>query len=112
MNDDMPWVNLTQEEVDQLRKQKHELTQYGKEKLRQLMNNQEPYPDEMFEEAERREAANYYNIDPRKTLEEMTRQERVDSAKQEIWYLVQGGQNGKEYADSILYIIQVLESLV
>ena len=72
----------------------------------------EPYPDEMFEEAERREAANYYNIEPRKTLEEMTRQERVDSAKQEIWYLVQGGQNGKEYADSILDIIQVLESLV
>ena len=95
MNEDMPWVNLTQEEVEELRKQKHELTEYGKQKLRELMNKDlifytngketsripsptlenltlgtktpetkleiektmdcEPYPDEMFEEAERRE---------------------------------------------------------
>ena len=58
MNDEMPWVNLTQEEVEELRNKKHELTEYGKEQLRKLMRNQEPYPDEMFEEAERREAAN------------------------------------------------------
>ena len=76
MNDDMPWVNLTQEEVEELRNKKHELTEYGKQKLRELMTeplkakvsekdfnkvlnlmkNQEPYPDSMFEEAERREA--------------------------------------------------------
>lgn len=54
--DDMPWVNLTQEEVEELRNKKHELTEYGKQRLRELMRNQEPYPDEMFEEAERREA--------------------------------------------------------
>jgi hypothetical protein len=75
--DDMVWVNLTQEEVEELRNQKHELTEYGKQKLRELMNkeplqakvstedfnkivdafnNPQPYPDEMFEEAERREA--------------------------------------------------------
>jgi len=47
MNHDMPWVNLTQEEVEELRKQKQELTQYGKEKIRELMMNQEPHPDEM-----------------------------------------------------------------
>jgi hypothetical protein len=58
MNNDMPWVNLTQEEVEELRNKKHELTEYGKEKLRELINNQEPYPDEMFEEAERREKSN------------------------------------------------------
>jgi len=58
MNDDMPWVNLTQEEIEELRSKKQELTQYGKEKIRQLMMNQEPYPDEMFEEAARREAEN------------------------------------------------------
>jgi hypothetical protein len=58
MNEDMPWVNLTQEEVEDLRNKKHELTEYGKQKLRELMRNQEPYPDEMFEEAERRELAN------------------------------------------------------
>jgi hypothetical protein len=71
MNDDMPWVNLTQEEVEELRKQKYELTEYAKEKLRKLMLNQEPYPDEMFDEAERREKSNrvlqryndFYNLE-------------------------------------------------
>jgi hypothetical protein len=71
MNEDMPWVNLTQEEVDELRTKKHELTEYGKDKIRELMKNQEPYPDAMFEEAERRERSNsvlarynnYYNIE-------------------------------------------------
>jgi len=63
MIDDMPWINLTQEEIEQLRKQKQELTQYGKDKIRELMMNQEPYPDAMFEEAERREAANKQMID-------------------------------------------------
>jgi hypothetical protein len=58
MNEDMPWVNLTQEEVEELRNKKHELTEYGKDKIRELMKNQEPYPDEMFEEAERREKSN------------------------------------------------------
>ena len=57
MNDDMPWVNLTQEEVEELRNKKHELTEYGKQKLRELMEDRF-YPDEMFEEAERRELAN------------------------------------------------------
>ena len=38
MNEDMPWVNLTQEEVDELRSKKHELTEYGKQRLRELMN--------------------------------------------------------------------------
>jgi len=71
MNEDMPWVNLTQEEVDELRNKKHELTEYGKDKIRELMRNQEPYPDAMFEEAERREKSNrvlqryndFYNMD-------------------------------------------------
>ena len=71
MNEDMPWVNLTQEEVEELRNKKHELTEYGKDKIRELMRNQEPYPDAMFEEAERREKSNrvlqryndFYNID-------------------------------------------------
>jgi len=71
MNEDMPWVNLTQEEVEELRNKKHELTEYGKQRLRELMMNQEPYPDEMFDEAERREKSNrvlqryndYYNME-------------------------------------------------
>jgi hypothetical protein len=77
--DDLPYLNLSQSELDELRKSKKELTEYGKQKLRKLMNkeplqakvseedyqkvldlmnNQEPYPDEMFDEAERREKSN------------------------------------------------------
>ena len=40
MNEDMPWVNLTQEEVEELRNKKHELTEYGKQRLKDLMGNQ------------------------------------------------------------------------
>ena len=36
MNEDMPWVNLTQEEVEELRSKKHELTEYGKQKIKEL----------------------------------------------------------------------------
>ena len=42
MNEDMPWVNLTQKEVEELRNKKHELTEYGKQRLKELMRNQEP----------------------------------------------------------------------
>jgi len=39
VSEDMPWViGLTDEEVQELRKNKQELTQYGKEKIRKLMN--------------------------------------------------------------------------
>ena len=50
MNEDMPWVNLTQEEVDELRTKKHELTEYGKQRLKEMLTH-----EEMLEEAERRE---------------------------------------------------------
>jgi hypothetical protein len=71
MNDDMPWViGLTDEEVEELRKSKKELTEYGKKKLQELMNT-ESYPDDMFEIAERREKSNrvlqryndFYNLE-------------------------------------------------
>ena len=62
---------LSDKEVEELRKSKKELTEYGKDKIREMMRNQEPYPDEMFEEAERRERSNrvlqrynnYYNME-------------------------------------------------
>jgi DNA-binding PadR family transcriptional regulator len=57
MNEDMPWVNLTQEEVEELRNKKHELTEYGKQRLKELMNIN-PTHEEMLEEAARREAEN------------------------------------------------------
>ena len=127
MSEDMPWViGLTDEEVQELRKNKQELTQYGKEKIRQLMNH-----EEMLEEAERREAIvakvseddyqkvldatktamDNYKPEPPKPLSEMTREERVEAGIQEIWWIVQGGQDGREYADSIAFVIQVLDSL-
>ena len=55
--DDAPWLNLSQEEVDELRNKKHELTEYGKQRLRELMNIN-PTHEEMLEEAARREAEN------------------------------------------------------
>jgi len=57
MNNDMPWVNLTQEEVEELRNKKQELTEYGKQRLKELMNIN-PTHEEMLEEAARREAEN------------------------------------------------------
>ena len=117
MNNDMPWVNLTQEEIEELRNKKHELTEYGREQLRKLMRNQEPYPDEMFEEAERREKLNAgFKQDAdgnwyRPTLQELTRNERIELAEKEIAYMVMGGQDGREYANSIAFILQVLDSL-
>ena len=70
MNNEMPWVNLTQEEVNDLRNKKFELTQYGKEKFRKLMNDN-PTIDEMIDEAARRERSNrilqryndFYNLE-------------------------------------------------
>jgi len=35
--DDLPYLNLSQSELDELRKSKKELTEYGKEKLRKLI---------------------------------------------------------------------------
>jgi hypothetical protein len=155
--DDAPWLNLTQEEVEELRNKKHELTEYGKQKLRELMNKDlifytngketsripsptletltlgtkapeikleiektmdcEPYPDEMFEEAERREKLNAgFKQDAdgnwyRPELKELTRNERIELAEKEIAYIVMGGQDGREYANSIAFILQVLDSL-
>jgi DNA-binding PadR family transcriptional regulator len=45
MNDDMPWVNLTQEEVEELRNKKYELTEYGKQRLRELLEKQKKEED-------------------------------------------------------------------
>jgi len=132
MNDEMPWVNLTQKEVDELRKQKHTLTEYGKEKLRKLIYEQDMKKmedaaknlvlqnlthEEMLEIAEEREKlqagfkkdenGNWY----RPTLQELTRNERIELAEKEIAYIVMGGQDGREYANSIAFILQVLDSL-
>lgn len=87
------------------------------QKVLDAFNNQQPYPDEMFEEAERREklAAGYKKKENgewyRPTLQELTRNERIELAEKEIAYIVMGGQDGREYADSIAFLLQVLDSL-
>ena len=121
MNDDMPWVDLTPEEIQQLRANKQQLTEYGKQKIRQLMNNQEPYPDEMFEEAARREKENKVleiaknfieeHSEAMKQLAEIERQELINEALEELNAIVLGGQNTREFYLSISHIRNVLERL-
>ena len=73
--------------------------------------------EEMLEEAERREKINAgFKQDAdgnwyRPTLQELTRNERIELAEKEIAYIVMGGQDGREYANSIAFILQVLDSL-
>ena len=66
MSEDMPWViGLTDEEVQELRTKKQELTEYGKEKIRKLMTH-----EEMLEEAARREKENQVLEIAKKCIEE------------------------------------------
>jgi hypothetical protein len=83
--DDMCWVNLTKEEIEELRNKKHTLTEYGKEQLRKLMT----YPDDIFEEAARREAENdddfgqlgyLKRMEQEKAEEKVTRQQAMQIA--------------------------------
>jgi len=133
--DELYDMNLTDEEVQELRSKKQELTQYGKEKIRELMNNQEPYPDAMFEEAARREKENQVldiakNIMEEnkhafqhlaaierkefaeKDFEDLTRDQKIQLALEEIDWIVIGGQDGQEFYGSIQFIRKVLRSLV
>ena len=90
--DDMPWViGLSDEEIQELRTNKQQLTEYDKQKIRELMMNQEPYPDAMFEEAARREL--------------------INEALEELNAIVMGGQNTREFYLSISHIRNVLERL-
>ena len=109
---------LSEKEVKELRKSKKELTDYGKQRLKELMKNQEPYPDAMFEEAERREAANKAldklyeeNGDALKELAEIERQELINEALEELNAIVLGGQNTREFYLSVSHIRNVLERL-
>jgi broad specificity phosphatase PhoE len=64
----------------------------------------ENYPDELFEEAHRRELAN-------KTFDELTKDEKIQLALEEIDWIVIGGQDGEEYYNSIQFLRRVLKSL-
>ena len=59
--------------------------------------------EEMLALAERRELAN-------KTFEELTKDEKIKLALEELAAIVMGGQDGEEYYNSIKFIKDVLES--
>ena len=61
--------------------------------------------EEMLEEAERRELA-------KKSFEELTREERIKLALEEVDWIVIGGQDGEEFYGSIQFLRKVLKSLV
>ena len=63
----------------------------------------ENYPDYIFEEAARRELAN-------KEFKDLTDQERVQLALEELDWIVIGGQDGEEFYNSIQFIRRVLKS--
>lgn len=158
MNDDMPWVDLTPEEVQELRKNKQELTEYGKEKIRERMNDgklrfydkgketltindsswgkvqtpemklevKEMTHEEMLEEAARREAivAKVSEEDfqkvmdaaerqelAKKSFEDLTREQKIQLALEEIDWIVIGEQDGEEFYNSIQFLRKVLRSL-
>ena len=72
MNDDMPWVNLTQEEVEELRNKKHTLTEYGKQRLKELI-----YKEDMRKMKDAAKDLVLENL----THEEMTTGELMDTEK-------------------------------
>ena len=84
---------------------------------KQFQESMDMTHEEMLEEAERREKLNAgFKQDAdgnwyRPTLQELTRNERIDLAEKEIAYVVMGGQDGREYANSIAFILDVLNSL-
>ena len=156
-------IGLTDEEVQELRNNKQQLTQYGRDKIRQLMNDgklrfydkgketfavEDPYwggvqspetqlhikemtHEEMLEEAAKREAANEVIVAKvsdedlekvidaaarqelaKKSFEELTKEERIQLALEEVDWIVIGGQDGEEFYGSIQFIRKVLNSLV
>ena len=132
MNDEMPWVNLTQEEVEELRNKKHELTEYGRKQIRKMIKKNNYIPDndtieemtnvkltheEMLSIAEEREKLNAgFKKDKngnwyRPTLEELTRNERIELAVNEMRYILWGGQDGEEFGNSVAFVVNVLDSL-
>jgi hypothetical protein len=109
--DDMPWVTgLSDEEIQELRNNKKQLTDYGMKRIRELMRNQEPYPDEMFEVAAKREAENKAraavdklyeeNGDALKQLAEIEKEERMTEDERIKAMQIACGAIGK-YSDAL-----------
>ena len=79
MNDEIPWLNLTQNEVNELRNKKFELTEYGKQKLSKLMENQSITAK--VSEEDYNKVVNALN---KKQLTDETKQEFAEYGKQKL----------------------------
>jgi glucan phosphorylase len=126
MSEDMPWViGLTDEEVQELRKNKQELTEYGKEKIRELMNEEVQLTEkenQVLDIArnimeEHKDAFQHLAAIERKEFAEtdfkdLTREQKIQLALEEIDWIVIGGQDGEEFYGSIQFLRKVLRSLV
>ena len=66
----MPWVDLTPEEIQELRSKKHELTEYGKQKIRELMNKKEPIVAKVSEDDYQKVFEEYRKQNKKPTLYE------------------------------------------
>jgi hypothetical protein len=69
---------------------------------------------EIAEEREKLQAGFKQDADGnwyRPTLEELTRNERIDLAINEMRYILWGGQDGEEFGNSVGFIVNVLKSL-
>ena len=81
----------------------------------------ENYPDEMFEEAERREKENQVlqiakdlidqHGDAMKALAEIEKDELIDQAIEELGWIASGGQDTREFQNSLQFIKDVLNRL-
>ena len=91
--------NLSPEEIQELRTNKQHLTEYGKQKLRELMNKSNPITAKVSKE------------DFEKVMDAAERQELINEALEELNAIVMGGQNTREFYLSISHIRNVLERL-
>lgn len=124
--DDAPWLNLSPEEIKELRQNKNYLAEQAKQKIRKLKAQQQSQKiveatmehtlrpqkgsDEdlnkvldAVEEMQRQELAI-------KTFEELTKDEKIKLALEELAAIVMGGQDGEEFYNSVKFIKEVLES--
>ena len=96
---------------------------HGRRFQRRNQENQEEltmtenYPDYLFEEAAKREAANKVmtakvsDEDYQKVMNAATRRELINEALEELNAIVLGGQNTREFYLSVSHIRNVLERL-
>ena len=130
---------MTPEEIQELRSKKQELTEYGKQKIRELMNKSNPITAKVSEEdyqkvldaakekkvldiaknimEENKEAFQHLAAIERKEFaekdfEDLTREQKIQLALEEIDWIVIGGQDGEEFYGSIQFLRKVLRSLV